>query len=157
MFLPNSETETKHRIPTSCLPYLTPWLFQVFEAKHNMWLNVTTALSQRRLHACIIDHLIVSHMPVEPTKLKHTNIFEVPKVPKKGVVEEPVPVTVPKKPEPAPVRGTCYRVHQPVWDCFLLSCTLFVMSVTLFTCDCLKFWHCAVYQEWIPFLSVFYK
>lgn len=48
-----------------------------------------------------------------PTKLKYTNIFEVPKVPKKAVPEEPKPVTVPKKPEPAPLRGTFCPVPQP--------------------------------------------
>lgn len=72
-----------------------------------------TALSQRRLRACIIDCLIVSYTSVVPTKLKYTNIFEVLKAPKKGVLEEPLPVAVPKKPEPGPVRGTCCPVHQP--------------------------------------------
>lgn len=62
-----------------------------------------------------------------------------PKVPKKAVLEEPIPVAVPKKPEPAPARGTCYPAHRPKQDCFLLSEMLLLKSDILSIYDYLKF------------------
>lgn len=40
-------------------------------------------------------------------KIKVTNIFKVPEIPKKAVPEDRVPVAVPRKLEPPPERGTC--------------------------------------------------
>lgn len=89
------------------MTYLTPCTFHMFEAKQHSQPTADTAVSQERLCTNVADCLFVSSTSVQPTKLEYTNIFKVPKVPKKATLEEPVPVAAPKKPEPASAQGTC--------------------------------------------------
>lgn len=99
------------------MTYLTPCTFHRLQAKHHCQPTVDTTVSQERLCMNVTDCLLVSSRSVQPTKLEYTNIFKVPKVPKKAALEEPVPVAVPKKPEPAPAQGTCCHEHCQAESC----------------------------------------